>query len=122
MDFTEKNYSQSLKEIFLFLRQYLSSPRKIGSIYPSSPALGRAMVSFLENKKESTVIELGPGTGSITNTLLTSSIELDNFYACEISKAFAKHLRERFPGINVREGDVSKLTKVFNELVGSVET
>ncbi len=121
MGLAEKNYSQSLKEILLFLKHYLSNPRKTGSIYPSSPALGRAMASFLENKQGSTVIELGPGTGSITNALLKSGIELDNFYACEISEIFTKHLLERFPGIHVRTGDASKLTEVFDELFGKVD-
>ncbi|MGK0310036.1 MAG: phospholipid N-methyltransferase [Lentimonas sp.] len=121
MGFAEKSYGQSFKEIFIFLKQYLRNPRKTGSIYPSSPALGKAMVSFLEDTQQSTVIELGPGTGSITKTLLKSSISLDNFYACEISSVFAKHLRKRFPGIHVREGDASELTQVFAELVGKVD-
>ena len=118
---TDKNYSQSFKEKFLFLRHYLSNPRKTGSVYPSSTALGKAMLSFLENKQESTIIELGPGTGSITKTLIRSGINLDNFHACEISEAFAEHLRKRFPGIHVREGDASELTRVFEEFVGKVD-
>lgn len=121
MGFAETSYRQSLKEAFLFLRQYLSNPRKTGSIYPSSPALGRAMASFLENREESTVIELGPGTGSITKTLLKSDIKLNNFYACEISETFVKHLRKNFPGIHVCKGDASKLTQVFDGLVGKVD-
>lgn len=121
MSFTAKKYSQSFREAFLFLRQYLSNPRKTGSIYPSSAALGKAMASFLENSQESTVIELGPGTGSVTRSLLKSSITLDNFYACEISNVFVEHLRRRFPRIHVREGDAAQLTHVFEELVGKVD-
>ena len=79
------------------------------------------MVSFLKNSERCTVIELGPGTGSITHTLLESSIDIDHFYACELSAAFAKHLRQRFPGIHVREGDASQLSQVFEELIGKVD-
>ena len=121
MILAEKSYRQSLKEKFLFLKHYLSNPRKTGSVYPSSPALGNAMVSFLENKQQSTTIELGPGTGSITKTLLKSGITLDNFYACEISEVFVEHLQKRFPQVHVRKGDASKLTQVFEELVGKVD-
>ena len=121
MGFTKKSYSQSFKETFIFLRQYLSNPRNTGSIYPSSPALGKAMISFLKDKQESVVIELGPGTGAITRALLKSDINLDNFYACELLETFAEHLLERFPGIQVRVGDASKLTHVFEELVGKVD-
>ncbi len=113
--------SQSLKGAFLFVKQCLLSPRKTGSIYPSSPALGRAMVSFLENKQQSTIIELGPGTGSITKTLIKSGINFDDFYACEISSDFVEHLQKRFPEIHVREGNALKLTHVFEELIGKVD-
>lgn len=121
MVFSEKNRSHPVRERLIFLKHYLFNPRKTGSVYPSSPALGKAMVSFLKNTQESIIIELGPGTGSITKVLLKSNIDLNNFYACEISDVFAGHLRTRFPGIHVREGDASKLTQTFEELVGKVD-
>lgn len=121
MDSTEGHYRQSLRGAFVFAKNCLCNPRKIGSVCPSSPALGRAMASFLKNKQQSTVIELGPGTGSITKTLLQSNINLDEFYACEISSAFVKYLEDRFPEIRVREGDASELTRIFKDLVGKVD-
>ena len=121
MSLTGKQCFQSFKGSILFIKNCLLNPRKTGSIYPSFPALGRAMISFIENLQQSTIIELGPGTGSITKTLLNSGIDLDKFYACEVSSCFVKHLQERFPEINIREGDASKLTDVFEELVGNVD-
>ena len=121
MGLAKENRGESLKGALLFMKHCLFNPLITGSVYPSSPALGRAMVSFLKNIQHSTVIELGPGTGSITRTLIKSSINLKDFYACEISSVFVKHLRERFPGINVREGDASELTQVFEELIGKVD-
>lgn len=121
MGFTSENYVQSLKGCLLFLKECFFRPLKTGSIYPSSPALGKTMASFIEEIQQQTVIELGPGTGSITKTLIKSEIDLDNFYACEISPRFVKHLRKRFPKIHVREGDASELTKVFENLVGKVD-
>ncbi len=121
MDSANKQHAHSLKEALLFIKHYFLSPLKTGSIYPSSPALGKAMVSFLKNKEQSTVIELGPGTGSITNTLVKSSIVPDNIYTCEISSCFVEHMLKRFPEIHTREGDASELTRVFEELIGKVD-
>ena len=121
MGSTSENYVQSLKGSLLFLKESFFRPLKTGSIYPSSPALGKTMASFVEEIQQRTVIELGPGTGSITKTLIKSGIDLDHFYACEISPRFVKHLRERFPKIHVREGDASELTQVFEDLVGKVD-
>ena len=120
MDSASKQHAHSLKGALLFLKHSLLSPLKTGSIYPSSPALGKAMASFLKNKEQSTVIELGPGTGSITKALIKSNINPNNLYACEISSCFVEHLRKRFPEIHTREGDASELTQVFEELIGKV--
>jgi len=121
MDLALGHYYHSLKGAILFAKQCLCNPRKTGSIYPSSPALGRTMVSFLENRQDSTIIELGPGTGSITKTLLSCNIDLERFYACEISPCFSNHLKKHFPEINVCTGDASDLTGIFKELIGSVD-
>ena len=59
MDSANKQHAHSLKEALLFIKHYFLSPLKTGSIYPSSPALGKAMVSFLKNKEQSTVIAVG---------------------------------------------------------------
>lgn len=120
MDSANNQNAHSLKGAFLFIKHSLLSPLKTGSIYPSSPALGKAMASFLKNKEQSTVIELGPGTGSITKALIKSNINPNNLYACEISSCFVEHLRKRFPEIHTREGDASELTQVFEELIGKV--
>ena len=66
-------------------------------------------------------MELGSGTGSITKTLLKSDINVNDFYACEISSALVQYLQKRFPEIQVREGDASELAQVFKELIGKVD-
>ncbi len=52
-----------------FLRQLLSDPRRVGAIAPSGPGLARAMAAAAKTA-EGWVVELGPGTGSVTSALL----------------------------------------------------
>ena len=54
----------------LFWRRYLRRPLGIGALAPSSASLARAMVRVLDPKPTDTVVELGPGTGPVTEALV----------------------------------------------------
>ena len=54
----------------LFLRRWLANPLQMGSIIPSSPALGRQVARLIERHEDEVVLELGAGTGAITRALL----------------------------------------------------
>lgn len=54
----------------LFMKNFISSPKTIGSITPSSKKLARTMIKLGEISNNSIVVELGAGTGIITQTIL----------------------------------------------------
>ena len=60
-------------------------------------------------RNTSTVVEYGPGTGSITEEILGQLPPDTTFLAIEISSRFAEMLRTRFPGVRICEGSVSKV-------------
>ncbi len=51
------------------------------------------------------VIELGPGTGPVTQALIESGIARERLFLIEYSADFARLLRQRYPGVHVIEGD-----------------
>lgn len=53
----------------LFLYKFLTSPRSVGSITPSSTFLARAMVKPIDFNKAKAIAELGAGTGVFTRSL-----------------------------------------------------
>jgi len=55
-----------LRENLIFLRKYLSDPKRIGSVTPSSKYLGQAMLELISRLEKVKVVEVGAGTGSIT--------------------------------------------------------
>jgi phosphatidylethanolamine/phosphatidyl-N-methylethanolamine N-methyltransferase len=55
------------------------------------------------------VIELGPGTGVVTKALLARGVKPSRIISIEYSPEFCALLRERFPGVNVVEGDAYDL-------------
>ncbi|MFO1034273.1 MAG: methyltransferase domain-containing protein [Hyphomicrobiales bacterium] len=96
-----------------FLRQFLTSPEKVGGVRPSSRFLARSMVDAL-NAGDETVVELGPGTGVFTRQLLQSGVTPHHLICVEFNHAFAEHVRHLCPGVRVIEGDASHLPALLS--------
>ena len=61
---------------FMLLNEVIRSPREIGALCPSSERLGNTMASLVCGGDEGLVVELGAGTGVITESLLRSGIAM----------------------------------------------
>jgi len=97
--------ARSKNDELLFLSRLISRPRSIGAIAPSSPALARKIAAQIDPKRPGPVIELGPGTGAVTEALIARGITFDRLIAVEADPDLARHMRERFPALRVIEGD-----------------
>ena len=53
----------------VFFRQFLRSPRSIGAVLPSSPALARVMLAPIDFSTAQAIVEFGPGTGALTREI-----------------------------------------------------
>lgn len=97
----------------LFWRRYLRRPLGIGALAPSSASLARAMVRVLDPKPTDTVVELGPGTGVFTRQLLDHGMSPEKLILVELDGDFVRHLRMRFKGVTVVEGDARQLPHIL---------
>ncbi len=102
----------------LFIQECLRKPKQMGAIAPSSPRLAKAMARWLPEDDHSTIIELGPGSGVVTEALLARNINPQRLIAIEKSPALAEMLRDRFPNIRVVAGDAGDLDKIVHEHTG----
>uniref|UniRef100_UPI00333FEA52 class I SAM-dependent methyltransferase n=1 Tax=Castellaniella defragrans TaxID=75697 RepID=UPI00333FEA52 len=103
-----------LGNLVLFVREWLRGPGTIGAICSSSRWLAREIARHV-TIGEGLVIELGAGTGIVTEALLARGISPGRLIAIERSEAFASHLRRRFPGITVICGDAARLDSLIPE-------
>ena len=92
----------------VFLRQMLRRPGRIGAISPSSGALARMMTHDLSPDTGS-VVELGGGTGKITDAILARGVAPEHLAVFEINRIFANLLRERLPAVKVLELDARQV-------------
>jgi phospholipid N-methyltransferase len=87
-------YLQECREFYQqFRRQY----RNTGSILPSSRGLARALVSQVRRRRApARILEVGPGTGAVTDEILRSLRPGDQFDIVEINPDFVALLGRRF--------------------------
>jgi len=97
----------------LFLKEWLANPQRTGSVAPSSPKLGAAMARWLPADPESYVLELGPGTGAVTEALLKRGLREDRLIAIEHNPNLARLLREKFPRAQIITGDAWQLDELL---------
>jgi phosphatidylethanolamine/phosphatidyl-N-methylethanolamine N-methyltransferase len=117
------NQVQGVKETELFFRQWLRSPKSMGSILPSSKALARAITSAVAWERGQTIVELGAGTGAISQGLLEKGMPRDALMMIELDEQLYDYLRNRFPGVRVVHGDATKLSEIVAEQeIASVST
>jgi phosphatidylethanolamine/phosphatidyl-N-methylethanolamine N-methyltransferase len=109
------NQVTHVKEAELFFRQWLRSPKSMGSIIPSSMALARAVTSAIAWQPGQTVVELGAGTGAISEGLLESGLPPEALMMIELDESLYDYLRNRYPGVRVVHGDASRLADIVAE-------
>ena len=106
----------TLSDSTVFLREWFVNPLRTGSVAPSSPQLGAAMARWLPRNPESHVLELGPGTGAVTDALLKYGLREDRLLAIEKNPALATLLRRRFAQARIITGDAWDLDTLLAEL------
>jgi len=103
------------KETELFFRQWLRSPKSMGSIIPSSRALGRAVANQVSWQPGQVVVELGAGTGAISQELIESGLAPEAMMMIELDRSLFEYLRERFPKVRVVNGDATRLVDILRQ-------
>lgn len=88
-----------------FMRAWLANPRRVGAVAPSSAELAAQMAAALPIQPDRLTLELGPGTGVVTQGLLDHGFAAESIVALEHSDVFADALEVRFPGLTVLRGD-----------------
>lgn len=90
---------RKLSDQIEFFRQFRRRFETTGAIAPSSSGLARSMTRFLAARDPETpvrVLEIGPGTGPVTEKIVRLLQSQDTFDLVELNESFVDLLRTRF--------------------------
>jgi phosphatidylethanolamine/phosphatidyl-N-methylethanolamine N-methyltransferase len=92
-----------------FLRSWIEKPLHMGAVMPSGRILARTMAQYVDIDSEGPIVELGPGTGAITNALIEHGVDQRRLVLVEYNPGFCALLRDRYPHATVVQGDAYSL-------------
>ena len=81
----------------------------MGAVMPSGRVLARTMAQYVNINSSAPVVELGPGTGAITNALIEHGVDQKRLVLVEYNPGFCALLRDRYPQATVVQGDAYAL-------------
>lgn len=109
-------------EYGVFWRETRRSFRTTGAVMPSSPFLAQAMIAPLDNISHGArILEVGPGTGSVTRAIARRLRPHDHLDAVELNPQFVEQLRrrcEREPAFADRRDQISVIHSAVENLPG----
>jgi phosphatidylethanolamine/phosphatidyl-N-methylethanolamine N-methyltransferase len=94
-----------------FFREWIKHPLQMASVLPSGQPLARMMISAMPDQSEC-VIELGGGTGVITEALLDHGVSPAQLLVLEMNETMHGILRGRFPHAHVLCADARHVNEL----------
>ena len=88
-----------------FLKSWLDKPLVTGAVSPSGKALAKMMARYVDPSQPGYVLEIGPGTGPVTEALIERGVAPEKLVLIEYNAEFVPLLQSRFPGVTVVQGD-----------------
>ena len=111
------NSSSDFEAAFNFFRQWLREPRSMAALAPSGRELARRRAAACGRSARS-VVELGGGTGVVTEALLARGIASEQLLVLERNPALHAHLAARFPEVEIARADAFDLIETVRRSRG----
>ncbi|MFZ0764444.1 class I SAM-dependent methyltransferase [Bradyrhizobium sp.] len=102
-----------------FLRSWIEKPLHMGAVMPSGRMLARTMAQYVDADSNGPVVELGPGTGAITNALIERGIDQKRLVLVEYNPGFCALLRDRYPHAKVVQADAYRLRDSLRQVLAA---
>jgi len=94
-----------------FFKSWIRNPLAMGAFAPSGRGLAKLMATGVTSGDM--VVEIGAGTGTVTEALLANGVQPSDLYVVERNPQFVKILRRRFPRCHVIAADALALVEQF---------
>lgn len=113
----EAAHDERVSDEARFFKAWFENPLRTGAVSPSGRFLSRAMARYVDPAGTGPIVELGPGTGPVTQALLRRGVAPERLILVEYDEAFCSLLRRRFPHCRVVQGDAYDLRQTLSGVV-----
>ena len=100
-----------------FIRSWIERPLSTGAVTPSGKILARAMARYVDPGSTGPIVELGPGTGPVTEALVETGVDPSRLVLVESNAAFCRILRARYPEATLVQGDAYSMRRLLDALL-----
>ena len=98
-----------------FLKSWIERPLLTGAVVPSGKFLAKAMAAQVDPREPGPIVEIGPGTGPVTEALIARGIPQERLVLVEFNPDFIGLLRKRFPLAKVIQGDAYNIADLLKD-------
>jgi phospholipid N-methyltransferase len=106
---------KSRSDFWLVFRKFLTQGKHIATPAPSGRFLVKEMLRGIDFDTAKVIVELGAGTGPITESLLKRVKPHTRLLIVEIEADFCERLRKRFPNAEIIHGDAAQMDTLLAE-------
>src|SRR5271168_3824820 len=100
-----------------FIRSWIERPLTVGAVTPSGKILARTMARYVDPDSDGPVVELGPGTGPVTEALVQAGVAPSRLVLVEFNPTFCRILRSRYPEATLVQGDAYSMRRLLETLL-----
>jgi phosphatidylethanolamine/phosphatidyl-N-methylethanolamine N-methyltransferase len=100
-----------------FIRSWIEKPLSTGAVMPSGKMLARKMARYVDTNMTGPVVELGAGTGPVTEALIERGVDPARLVLVEFNPTFCRVLRTKFPEATVVQGDAYSLRRTLGSVL-----
>jgi len=100
-----------------FIRSWIERPLTVGAVTPSGKILARTMARYVDPHSDGPVVELGPGTGPVTEALVKAGVAPSRLVLVEFNPTFCRLLRARYPEATLVQDDAYSLRRLLETLL-----
>lgn len=98
-----------------FFKIWLRRPGQLGAVLPSSRGLAAAVASCIDVRAPGIVVELGGGTGKVTEALLDAGVSVGSLIVVECEPALCDVIAARLPDVRLLCADARDLKALLTQ-------
>jgi phosphatidylethanolamine/phosphatidyl-N-methylethanolamine N-methyltransferase len=103
-----------MRSFFHFFWAAIKSPLQVSTLFETGPSAIQSLIAAIPARPAGMVVELGVGTGAITQTLFNKIGNADKYIGLELNDELIEFAQERFPALRFVNDSAENFAKYLD--------